>query len=126
MITRGDLDYTALWILYAATALARIEILSARRRTDREVIPQAIQLNPAFFKIVYADLLNTKKTVKNVHAALDAIDAYLAEHAPALFGLILDHLFSFECHRLHRQHPTARHCADTVRDRLCHRAHRSR
>jgi uncharacterized protein len=92
MITRGDLEYTALWILYAATALARIEILSARRLTDREVIPQAIQLNPAFFKIVYADLLNTRKTVHNVHAALDAIDAYLAKHAPALFGLILDHL----------------------------------
>lgn len=92
MITRGDLDYTALWILYAATALARIEILIARRLTDREVIPQAIQLNPAFFKIVYTDLLNTKKTVQNVHAALKAIDAYLAKHTPALFGLVLDHL----------------------------------
>src|SRR5271154_6006156 len=92
MITRGDLDYSALWILYAATALARIEILIARRLTDREVIPQAIQLNPAFFKIVYADLLNTKKTAHNVRAALDAIDAYLAKRAPALFGLVIDHL----------------------------------
>jgi hypothetical protein len=92
MITRGDLDYTALWILYAATPLARIEILSARRLTDREVIPQAMQLNPAFFKIVYADLLNTKKTVHNVHAALGAIDAYLAKHTPALFGIVLDYL----------------------------------
>jgi predicted nucleotidyltransferase len=92
MITRGDLDYTALWILYAATALARIEILSARRLLDREVIPQAMQLNPAFFKIVYADLLNTKKTAKNVRAALDAVDEYLAKRAPALFGLIIGHL----------------------------------
>jgi hypothetical protein len=92
MITRGDLEYTALWVLYAATALARIEILSARRLADREVIPQAMGLNPTFFKIVYADLLNTKKTVKNVQAALDAIDAYLAKHAPALFGLVIDHL----------------------------------
>lgn len=92
MITRGDLDYSALWILYAATALARIEILSARRLLDREAIPQAMQLNPAFFKIVYADLLNTKKTAKNVRAALDAIDAYLAKRAPALFGLIIGHL----------------------------------
>ena len=92
MITRGDLDYSALWILYAATALARIEILSARRLMDREVIPQALQLNPAFFKIVYADILNTRKTAKNVAAALDAIDAYLAKRAPALFGLILGHL----------------------------------
>jgi len=92
MITRGDLAYTALWILYAATPLARIEILSARRLTDREVIPQAMQLNPAFFKLVYVDLLNTKKTAKNVRAALDAIDAYLVQHTPALFGLVLDHL----------------------------------
>jgi hypothetical protein len=92
MITRGDLDYTALWILHAATALARIEILSARRLADRELIPQAMQLNPEFFKIVYSELLNTKKTVKNVQAALDAIDAYLAKRAPALFGLVIDHL----------------------------------
>jgi len=92
MITRGDLDYTALWILYAATALARIEILSAHRLTDREVIPQAMQLNPAFFKIVYADLLNTRKTVKNVQTALDAIDDYLAKRALALFGLIINYL----------------------------------
>jgi hypothetical protein len=92
MITRGDLEYTSLWILYAATALARIEILSARRLTDREVIPHAMELNPAFFNTVYTDLLNTKKTVKNVQAALDAIDAYLAKRAIALFGLVIDHL----------------------------------
>ncbi len=29
LVTRGDLDYTALWILYAATPLARIEVLGA-------------------------------------------------------------------------------------------------
>lgn len=92
MITRGDLEYTALWILYAATALARIEILLARRLADREVIPQASQLNPAFFKIIYADLLNTKKTTQNVQAALDAVAAYLAKHTPALFGIVLDYL----------------------------------
>jgi hypothetical protein len=92
MITRGDLDYTALWILYAATPLARIEILSARRLMDREVIPQAMQLNPAFFKTIYADLLNIKKTVKTVQGALDAIDAYLSKRAAALFGLITDYL----------------------------------
>ncbi len=90
--TRGDLEYTALWILYAANALARIEVLSARLLADREVLPQALRLNPEFFKIVYTDLLNTKKTRKNVQAALDAIDAYLAERAPALFGPVTDYL----------------------------------
>jgi hypothetical protein len=92
LITRGDLDYTALWILYAATPLARIEVMGARLLADREVIPQAMKLNPAFFKTIYADLLNAKKTRKNVQAALDAIDNYLAERAATLFRPVLDHL----------------------------------
>src|SRR5260370_597154 len=76
-ITRGDLDYTALWILYAATPLARVEVIGARSLADREVIPQALKLNPAFFKTIYSDLLNAKKTKNRVQAALDAIDDYL-------------------------------------------------
>ncbi|MDX2043237.1 MAG: hypothetical protein SF097_18605 [Acidobacteriota bacterium] len=92
LLTRGDLDYTALWILYAATPLAKIEVVSERLLADREVIPQAMKLNPALFKTIYSDLLNSKKTKKNVQAALAKIDAYLAERAPELFAPILDHL----------------------------------
>src|SRR6202020_2386584 len=73
-VTRGDLDYTALWILYAATPLAQIEVLTARLLVDREVIPQAMKLNPAFFEMVYSQMLNTKKSKANIEAALDAID----------------------------------------------------
>jgi uncharacterized protein len=91
-LTRGDLDYTALWILYAATPLARVEILSRRLLTDREVLPQALQLNPAFFKTVYTDLLNSKKTAKKVRAALEAMDEYLASRAKKLFQPVLEHL----------------------------------
>src|SRR5450432_2519355 len=92
LVTRGDLDYSALWILYAATPLARIEVMGARLLADREVIPQAMKLNPAFFKIVYRGMLNTKKTRKNVQAALDAVDGYIAERAATLFQPLLDHL----------------------------------
>jgi hypothetical protein len=92
LVTRGDFDYTALWILYAATPLARVEVLGARLLADREVIPQALALNPAFFKMIYTDLLNEKKTQRRVQAALDAIDRYVAERARSLFGIILDHL----------------------------------
>ena len=91
-LTRGDLEYTALWILYAATPLARIEVIGARLLADREVLPQAMKLNPAFFKTIYADLLNAKKTRKSVQAALDAIDLYVAGRAPALFAPVIDHL----------------------------------
>jgi hypothetical protein len=90
--TRGDLNYTALWILYAATPLAQIEVIDARKLVDREVIPQALALNPAFFTTIYTDLLNTKKTRKSVEAALAAADDYIAARAARLFAPLLDYL----------------------------------
>ena len=92
LVTRGDLDYTALWILYAATPLAQIEVISRRLLVDREVIPQALALNPAFFGQIYRDLLNAKKTPEAVKAALEAVDAYLKERAASLFAPIFEHL----------------------------------
>src|SRR6266542_4424684 len=74
LLTRGDLEYTALWILYAANSLAKIEVLSARLLLDREALPQAIKLNPAFFKTIYTDLLNARKTRQSVRDALSAVD----------------------------------------------------
>jgi len=91
-VTRGDLDYTALWILYAATSLARVEVIGRRLLADREVLPQALALNPAFFKTIYTDLLNVRKTPKSVEAALDAVEGYVAERADALFGPVIAHL----------------------------------
>jgi hypothetical protein len=90
--TRADLDYTALWILYAATPLARIEILAARQLTGREVIPQALELNPELFTIIYTQMLNVRKTRKNIQQALSAIDTYLKANTRTLCRPILDYL----------------------------------
>jgi hypothetical protein len=92
LLTRGDLAYSALWILYAATPLARIEIIGRRLLADREVIPQALTLNPEFFRIVYTDLLNEKKTRAQIEAALHAVDEYLEARAPDLFAPVIDYL----------------------------------
>ncbi len=91
-ITRADLDYTALWILYAATPLAKVEVISADRLVDREVIPQALALNRPFFTTIYVDLLNARKTSENVRNALEAVQRYIGERTPALFGLVIDYL----------------------------------
>ncbi len=91
-VTRGDLDYTALWILYAATPLAQMEVIGAGLLVDREVIPQALQLNPDFFQLIYSDLLNTRKTSKAIRKALDGVERYVAEREPGLFGLVLEYL----------------------------------
>jgi predicted nucleotidyltransferase len=92
LVTRGDLDYTALWMLYAATPLAQVAVLDAGLIVDREVIPQAMKLNPSFFKLIYTDLLNARKTRKTVEAALEAIDRYVADRATTLFAPLIDHL----------------------------------
>src|SRR5207237_2627200 len=64
----------------------------ARQIADREVIPQAMKLNPGLFKTVYSDLLNTRKTPKNVQTALETLEAEMAKRAPKLFRPIIDHL----------------------------------
>jgi hypothetical protein len=92
LITRGDLDYTALWILYTANELAKIEVLEAGLLVDREVLPQALKLNPALFKVIYTGLLNAKKTRSAVESALSAIDEYLLKRATTIFAPIIEHL----------------------------------
>jgi hypothetical protein len=92
LITRGDLDYTALWILYTANALAKIEVLEAGLLADREVLPQALKLNPAFFKLIYTGLLNTSKTRPAVEAALSAIDEYIRKRVTTIFAPIIEYL----------------------------------
>ena len=92
LITRGDLDYTAVWILYAANALARIEVLEAGMLPDREVLPQALQLNPAFFRTVYTNVLNATRRRITVESALSAIDEYLLKRATSLFAPVIEHL----------------------------------
>jgi hypothetical protein len=89
LVTRGDLDYSALWILHAANGLARMEVIGRGLLADREVLPQALALNPAFFKIVYTDLLNTPKTRERVEAALDAVDRYIADRSSTVFAPIV-------------------------------------
>ena len=91
-VTRADLDYTALWLLYAATPLAQVEVIAAGQLVDREVIPQALRLNPAFFKTVYSDLLNSPKTRDGVQAALKAAESYIATRASTVFAPILEYL----------------------------------
>ena len=78
--------------IYGTTTLAKIEVLSARLIVDREVLPQAIKLNPTFFKLIYTDLLNQKKSVKAIEAALAAVDDYVAKRTLLLCGPVIDHL----------------------------------
>ncbi len=92
LCTRKDLSYSFLWIMYAIEHLATIEVLLHGEVTGREVIPQALKLNPAFFNQVYTDLIHQPKDEASIQAALDQIAAYIDGKVDLLFGPVLEHL----------------------------------
>jgi predicted nucleotidyltransferase len=89
---KNDLDYTFLWIMHCVSELARIEVFLNHQVAGREVIQQALDLNPKLFQALYTDLINQKKTAKNIGTALDLIDLYLKKKVHVLFQPILDYL----------------------------------
>ena len=90
-LTRADYAYTSLWLLYAASAVARMEVVGAGLLADREVIPQAAKLNPALFKTIYTDLLEGGTTKAVVERALLAAESYMEQRAPQAFSLVLEY-----------------------------------
>jgi predicted nucleotidyltransferase len=92
LLTRGDLEYTALYILAAVSSIAKVEVISAGLLADREVVPRAAKLNPELFRTIYLDLLNQPKTRQRVEAALATLDGYLATRAATLFAPLIEHL----------------------------------
>ncbi len=90
--TRGDMRYAFFWIMKAVDGLADIETIAHGDVPGREVVQQALAINPAFFGAIYTDLIDGPKTPATVGSALALIEAYLRQHAPTVFRPILDHL----------------------------------
>jgi RNA polymerase sigma factor (sigma-70 family) len=92
LYTRKDVAYSFLWLMYCVNNLAAIEVLLHGELTSREVIPQALKLNPAFFNRVYLDMVNCRKDETTVQRAIDLVNAFLESKIYTLFGPVLDHL----------------------------------
>ncbi len=92
LIVRNDLAYSFLWIMYTIRYLAEIEVLLHGEMTSREVVPQALKINPALFNAVYYDLIHQQKDEAAIQHVLDLINAYLDAKVEILFGSILQYL----------------------------------
>ncbi|CAN5454762.1 hypothetical protein BH10CHL1_BH10CHL1_06180 [soil metagenome] len=92
LCTRKDVAYSFLWIMYTIQNLATIEVLLNNQVTRREVIQQALKINPVFFNQVYYDLIHQTKDETTIQQTLDAINAYIDEKIVLLFGPILEFL----------------------------------
>jgi hypothetical protein len=89
---KHDLPYTFFWIMGAVSELARIEVIASGAVTGREVIQQALRINPTFFGQVYTDLINGPKDEATLGAAINALNAYLDARTKMLFQPLLDYL----------------------------------
>jgi predicted nucleotidyltransferase len=89
---RQDYAYSYLWASYTIQSLAQIEVNLEGQIAGREVIQQALEINPEFFRAVYALPMDQKKTAKTVGRVLELIDGYLWKKRTTLFGLLLDYL----------------------------------
>jgi RNA polymerase sigma factor (sigma-70 family) len=92
LYTRKDAAYSFLWLMYTVNVLAQIEVLQHGELTSREVIPQALKINPAFFNKVYTELVNARKDEAIMQRAIDLVNAYLEARIHTLFGPVLDYL----------------------------------
>lgn len=89
---KRDFRYAALWALHCATPLAQIEVLLEGQITGREVLAQAMGINPEFFGLIYEEFMDRKKTEKEVGRVLEAINDYLMRKRRAVFGPLLEYL----------------------------------
>ena len=92
LVTRKDATYSFLWIMHTLENLARIETTLHGEVIRREVLQQALRLNPKFFNKLYGELIHGKKDEAAIQAALNAINAYIDDKVTLLFGPVLDYL----------------------------------
>jgi hypothetical protein len=92
LFVRKDVTYSFLWIMYTIQYLAEIEVLHNCVVPGREVIPQALKLNPQFFGKVYVDLVHGPKNEAAIQQALNMINEYIDCKLYDLFMPILDYL----------------------------------
>jgi hypothetical protein len=89
---KRDPDYCFVWLLYAVSSLARIEVTLQGEAPRREVLDRALALNPTFFKVAYTAFINGPKDEQILQQQLERITAYLLERADRIFAPLLDYL----------------------------------
>ena len=89
---RKDPYYSFFWIMKCLDSLASIEATWHGEIATREVVQQALRLNPVVFEPLYTELISGPKTLETIGAALQQIDSYLMERTPVLFETIFSYL----------------------------------
>lgn len=79
-------------VLWAAHSMACVEVIDAGEIHEHAAIYRALEIKPDLFQTVYTDLLTKKRTEKLLLKALDAVDAYVEEHAETTLQPVIKYL----------------------------------
>ena len=86
-VTRGDLDYTALWILYAATPLAQIEVIGARPAGRPRGDPAGAEAEPGVLQDdLHRPAQRARRRERPCRRRSTRSTRYMPERAPTLFA----------------------------------------
>ncbi len=91
-LVREDPYYTYVWFLKLLEFLASFEVIRNHEVPMRENLQQALKLNPVFFEPLYYELMDQKKTMERMGAAIKAVEHYLNHHTMTAYAPLLDYL----------------------------------
>lgn len=87
----GDVSQSYLFVTRLLDRLAQIEVLLHGDIPGREVIAQALQINPELFLLIFPQVILEPTTPEKLRIVLTAIRAALIQHTPVLFRLVLEY-----------------------------------
>lgn len=92
LISHQDPQSGFLWQVELVKCLAALETVSQAEIIQREVVVQAMRLNPLLFNALFIELINGEKDIPTLQAQLEQAEAYLIERAEVIFKPLLEFL----------------------------------
>ncbi|MFX0091154.1 MAG: hypothetical protein ACFFBD_05265, partial [Candidatus Hodarchaeota archaeon] len=92
LYVKNNVDQSFYYLVSLVRVIAQIEVIINGQVPLREVILQALTLNPTFFKKIYTDLIHKKKDKEALQRVLALIKQYLDDKSSTIYRPILKYL----------------------------------
>jgi hypothetical protein len=92
LVCREDPVSAFIWLLEVVKRLAVLETTIHKETIQREVVQQALRLNPTAFETLFSDLIDGPKDLLTIEKQLSLTEAYLIDKAAFIFNPLLTFL----------------------------------
>lgn len=92
LTVKKDPVYAQFYLLGAAESLARIEVTLQGDPPTREVIQQALKINPELITPYYQNAMSRLYTEEEIQALIEGINAYMIKHLDVIKQPVLEYM----------------------------------